>query len=107
MANPGKASKHLKRKTSCAAVPMLCPMVMLLTAAGPGKAQGWISGVLPAKSQPAQQGCPAGLTEASCKACQATQSPSQCYQCALKVTDGCDRGTIWICMLASEGIGCG
>lgn len=53
--------------------------------AGPGKAQGWISGVLPAKSQPAQQGCPAGLTEASCKACQATQSPSQCYQCALKV----------------------
>jgi hypothetical protein len=41
--------------------------------------------VLPAKLKPANQDCPPGLTEATCKACLAKKNPAKCYQCALKV----------------------
>jgi hypothetical protein len=81
---------HARRQASCDAMAHPSPPAATCccswcTAAGPSKSQGWISGVLPAKFKPANQGCPPGLTEATCKACLATKNPAKCYQCALKV----------------------
>jgi len=55
-------------------------------AAGSGKApalaaaaaEGWVSGLTP---KPAIPGCPQGFSSATCKACLAAKSPTDCFKC--------------------------
>lgn len=47
---------------------------------GPVAAEGWIAGVTP-KPVSSVKGCPADMTEMTCKTCAATRNPTLCYSC--------------------------